>query len=620
MRFSFKKTLASILSAVLMLTTVLGALTASADVTYAGELTLENAVVSSDTTEFDVEATLTLNQETTFLALMFRLGELPEGVTLSSASIGSLGEATVASDKRLVLFDIGDISVSLVPITLTFTASGIAESFTISVVNYECADVSEEFLAIDITDTAEVQLEASHGADTNVWLYDENVHYNPCLVEDCDERFNEAPHTPAQAVVENEIPATHTEAGSYDSVVYCSVCRYEISRTTVEVPAGGHDYVYTDNGDGTHTVTCTGCDYEVVEEHIFEDGTCVCGAVEEDTHEHVYDGVAYMDPETHIWYKDCACGEASIETDPVVITGNLISNDLGFSEAVGSNIGINRAATGGIVSKGYTDYYVEIAYQSYAEGYVLGTKTLKLESDEYDYRNGAGTVDYFQFREIALYEMALDYTINLYVKDAEGRVVGMISNTTSVQKQALAYAQKYSSDIKLLTALVDMVNYGAVVQNFFAAQNPSSDIATAALPNVGFEAYQQYASDETDLPASFNDTRSGSALVETTLAVANPTLIIGASNSVKYQFRANDHDPSKLNVVTTYTNSYGLLITETVNFADLEVNVVGTNIVYTYVFNKLALYDLEKTVNVKLVYDGVEEYTYDYSVGNYANT
>ena len=39
---------------------------------------------------------------------------------------------------------------------------------------------------------------------------------------------------------ENNTPATCTEKGSYESVVYCSVCNAEISRETVEIPALGH--------------------------------------------------------------------------------------------------------------------------------------------------------------------------------------------------------------------------------------------------------------------------------------------------------------------------------------------------------------------------------------------
>lgn len=47
-------------------------------------------------------------------------------------------------------------------------------------------------------------------------------------------------HTPAKAVVENEIPANCEESGSYDSVVLCSVCSQELSRKSVFVSALGH--------------------------------------------------------------------------------------------------------------------------------------------------------------------------------------------------------------------------------------------------------------------------------------------------------------------------------------------------------------------------------------------
>ena len=60
-------------------------------------------------------------------------------------------------------------------------------------------------------------------------------------------------HTNAEAVKENEKAATCTVAGSYDSVVYCSVCDAEISRTTVPVEATGH----TEVKDEAVAPTCT---------------------------------------------------------------------------------------------------------------------------------------------------------------------------------------------------------------------------------------------------------------------------------------------------------------------------------------------------------------------------
>ena len=51
-------------------------------------------------------------------------------------------------------------------------------------------------------------------------------------------------HTESLAVVENRVEATCLEAGHYDLVVYCSVCGKELSRETITIPAIGHDFDY----------------------------------------------------------------------------------------------------------------------------------------------------------------------------------------------------------------------------------------------------------------------------------------------------------------------------------------------------------------------------------------
>ena len=60
-------------------------------------------------------------------------------------------------------------------------------------------------------------------------------------------------HTHAEAVKENEVAATCTVAGSYESVVYCSVCNVEISRENKVVEALGH----TEEVDQAVAPTCT---------------------------------------------------------------------------------------------------------------------------------------------------------------------------------------------------------------------------------------------------------------------------------------------------------------------------------------------------------------------------
>ena len=68
-------------------------------------------------------------------------------------------------------------------------------------------------------------------------------------------------HTSADAVKENEIAPTCTTAGSYDSVVYCSVCDVEISRETITVDALGHDT----ERHNAQAPTCTEIGWEAYE-------------------------------------------------------------------------------------------------------------------------------------------------------------------------------------------------------------------------------------------------------------------------------------------------------------------------------------------------------------------
>ena len=80
-------------------------------------------------------------------------------------------------------------------------------------------------------------------------------------------------HTHGNAVEENRVEATCTKDGSYDSVVYCSVCNTEISRDKIVIPSAGHDYdgqgvTYSwseDLSECTASVTCKLCGNELIE-------------------------------------------------------------------------------------------------------------------------------------------------------------------------------------------------------------------------------------------------------------------------------------------------------------------------------------------------------------------
>ena len=88
----------------------------------------------------------------------------------------------------------------------------------------------------------------------------------------------QADHLPGEPVRENEVPATCTEEGQYDEVVYCSVCHTELSRVKKPIPALGHEpgepvreneVPATAQATGSYdeVVYCTRCGAELSREH-----------------------------------------------------------------------------------------------------------------------------------------------------------------------------------------------------------------------------------------------------------------------------------------------------------------------------------------------------------------
>ena len=91
---------------------------------------------------------------------------------------------------------------------------------------------------------------------TNTGSHDEVVY---CAV--CEEELERTTitddalgHSPAEMVFENEVPATCTKNGSFDEVIYCAVCEEEVERTTITLSKLGHEW---DKGEVTKKATPT---------------------------------------------------------------------------------------------------------------------------------------------------------------------------------------------------------------------------------------------------------------------------------------------------------------------------------------------------------------------------
>lgn len=65
---------------------------------------------------------------------------------------------------------------------------------------------------------------------------------------------------------------TCTQAGVLTYTCTCGDTYTEV------IPATGHSLTYTDNGNGTHTVSCARCAYSAVSSHTYVGGVCDCGS------------------------------------------------------------------------------------------------------------------------------------------------------------------------------------------------------------------------------------------------------------------------------------------------------------------------------------------------------
>lgn len=141
------------------------------------------------------------------------------------------------------------------------------------------------------------------------WQNDAEQHWKVCAED--NEKVEVAPHTFGDWVTDKA--ETCTEKGS--KYKECTVCGYKV---TEEIAAKGHDYEYTDNGDGTHKGVCKNDPAHVIEKqnHVLGKDfaghnaekhwkVCsVCGAKVESAHEFKLDGDTYA----------CACGESMAVT------------------------------------------------------------------------------------------------------------------------------------------------------------------------------------------------------------------------------------------------------------------------------------------------------------------
>ena len=298
-------------------------------------------------------------------------------------------------------------------------------------------------------------------------------------------------HTPAEAVVENEVPATCTAKGSYDSVVYCSVCHTELSRETIEIPATGHNWkepkwFWSENHTSAIAkFTCSVCgENHIVETpNITSETTYPTGNTEGKI---VYTATVEFDGETYIG-KDIVVIPA-INSEPIE-TSNL---NIYSSISVGTDMVITFNARKSDLAN-YQNFWIVIVKHD-----PEGDKTYTYEQDALSDLNPDGSTAStwkVQFKDIYAKEMGVEIEARVYAKNAYGQVY-MSKTRNATIRDELENILKNSNNEAQKKLAADMLNYGAAAQMFMDFQ--TDHLVTDEISDDAKDKLAEYAT--TELP------------------------------------------------------------------------------------------------------------------------
>ena len=216
-------------------------------------------------------------------------------------------------------------------------------------------------------------------------------------------------------------PATCTGSGLSDGQI-CEICNTVLVHQQV-LPRLGHSYLYTDNGNGTHTAACERCDKTQNPEAHSNDGNGVC----------------------------TLCG-AGGSAEPEIDGSIKINHSLNLA----SDISINYAVSVSQLAA-YDSYTLECVLPVYSGNTMTGTKTVVIEPVL------KGSYYYFTLTGVTAVQMGdiIEATLHMS-KDG----TAYVSNTDSYSVATYAYAQMAKSNAgeKLKVLCANLLRYGASAQ------------------------------------------------------------------------------------------------------------------------------------------------------------
>ncbi|MBQ2446274.1 MAG: hypothetical protein II272_07515 [Oscillospiraceae bacterium] len=203
----------------------------------------------------------------------------------------------------------------------------------------------------------------------------------------------------------------------------CKVCGITTLAQTV-LPRLGHSYLYTDNGDGTHTGTCERCDKVLTPAaHQMEDDTCI-----------------------HCGY--------TLAGEPTVDSAVVIRHSLNLA----SDISVNYAVAADQLA-GYNSFWLECVLPVYEGTVLTGEKSLRIEPVL------TGNYYYFTLTGVTAVQMGDIIEATLHM-EKDGSPYVSETDSYSVADYAYSQLNKASSTKGLKTLCADLLSYGTAAQIF----------------------------------------------------------------------------------------------------------------------------------------------------------
>ena len=332
-------------------------------------------------------------------------------------------------------------------------------------------------------------------------------------------------HTDGEAVIENEVAASCTEAGSYDTVTYCTVCGVETGRVTTVVEALGHSH--------EAVVTAPGCETQGYTTY-----TCSCGD------SYVADYVAATG---HNYGSDGVCSNCG-QKDPNATPPLFLFSIAGANMALGNDLTMYFYVNKADVESG--NYYMQIT-KTYADG--RADVVRKVDFDDW---TSYGNMYRVGFDGIAAKEMSDKIHITVYT-DA-GAAASYTKVTTVTEYAVSLLSDNSAKSAKCHTLMADMLNYGAAAQTLFNYN--TGNLANSVMTST----HANKATAELDMTKLSNNSVKGTGF-------AGGTLTLESNISLNFYFDAAVVDKS-MTAKISYTDHYGIDRGYTISGSDFVVN------------------------------------------------